>query len=594
MSHKLFDTWTWNRILPEPFNSPTISPRSTTFQSVHNFSTKKEATLHAGILSALQQMFELYNDPTAEEKGAIGCQGEFQKIVEYPSRTGELQVVVFNTNTGKYIAGRFDDASAMPKPYVLKETQQSGTALFFALINVAMDDEEFKDHYNQLCNMHHHGYPDLEQAAQHAYILCDNLYRRIAYADKFGDNGINVAIPSTGNIQNFTTINLNKGVYTPDSALFGKFKVFTLSQSTAKANKKMIDHKDFVGQYQFQPRTFSVGEQELIPELPSWYVVPEEMVQICKHAQMTTEGNRPMRNFLLRGDAGTGKTEGAKAIAAGLGLPYVHLTCSANTEIFDILGQMMPVTNPVRQVTEYPTFEDIRMDASTAYFKLTGEYNEDISEDAVYEKLLEVIASNAKVDCEEPAKQQFEYVESPLIKAMRNGYVIEVQEPTVISNPGVLVGLNSLLDTCGAITLPTGERVTRHPDTVVVITTNVSYEGCRALNQSILSRMDFILDMEEPDLRTVVKRVLGITGCKDKDAVKQMAKIIQSIQETCRKNMIDDGCCGVRELISWVQSYMVCGDISEAARYTILPSVSADPENREMIQTACLDPVLGV
>ena len=177
---------------------------------------------------------------------------------------------------------------------------------------------------------------------------------------------------------------------------------------------------------------------------------------------------------------------------------------------------------------------------------------------------------------------------------MRNGYVIEVQEPTVISNPGVLVGLNSLLDTCGAITLPTGERVTRHPDTVVVITTNVSYEGCRALNQSILSRMDFILDMEEPDQRTVVKRVLGITGCKDKDAVKQMAKIIQSIQETCRKNMIDDGCCGVRELISWVQSYMVCGDISEAARYTILPSVSADPENREMIQTSCLDPVLGV
>ena len=59
MSHKLFDTWTWNRILPAPFNSPTISPRSTTFQSVHNFSAKKEATLHAGILSALQQMFEL-------------------------------------------------------------------------------------------------------------------------------------------------------------------------------------------------------------------------------------------------------------------------------------------------------------------------------------------------------------------------------------------------------------------------------------------------------------------------------------------------------------------------------------------------------
>ena len=49
-----------------------------------------------------------------------------------------------------------------------------------------------------------------------------------------------------------------------------------------------------------------------------------------------------MRNFMMRGPAGTGKTEGAKAIAAGLGLPYVHLTCSANTEIYDLLGQMLP------------------------------------------------------------------------------------------------------------------------------------------------------------------------------------------------------------------------------------------------------------
>ena len=57
--------------------------------------------------------------------------------------------------------------------------------------------------------------------------------------------------------------------------------------------------------------------------------------------------------------------------------------------------------------------------------------------------------------------------------------------------------------------------------------------------------------------------------------------------------MIDDGCCGVRELINWVQSYMISGDMMESARYTILSSVSADAENRKAIQTTCLDPVLG-
>ena len=86
------------------------------------------------------------------------------------------------------------------------------------------------------------------------------------------------------------------------------------------------------------------------------------------------------------------------------------------------------------------------MDAATAYFKLTGEYNETITEDEVYDKLLEVIAEDAR-KFDDTTKQQFSYVESPLVQAMRKGYVLELQEPTVISNPGVLVGLNSLLDT---------------------------------------------------------------------------------------------------------------------------------------------------
>ena len=72
-----------------------------------------------------------------------------------------------------------------------------------------------------------------------------------------------------------------------------------------------------------------------------------------------------------------------------------------------------------------------------------------------------------------------------------------------------------------------------------------------------------------------------------------MAKIINLIQEHCHMNMIDDGCCGVREFISWVQSYMICGDIMEAAKYTILPSVSADSENREDILTTCIEPILN-
>src|SRR5699024_6934925 len=112
-----------------------------------------------------------------------------------------------------------------------------------------------------------------------------------------------------------------------------------------------------------------------------------------------------------------------------------------------------------------------------------------------------------------------------------NGYVLELQEPTCIANPAVLVGLNGLLDQCKSITLPTGETVERHPDTVIVITTNVDYAGCRGMNQSIISRMNLVIDLDEPDEQTLVKRVMGITGCKDKSAVTKMAQIVHKIHE---------------------------------------------------------------
>lgn len=76
-----------------------------------------------------------------------------------------------------------------------------------------------------------------------------------------------------------------------------------------------------------------------------------------------------MRNFMLRGPAGTGKTEGAKAIAAGLHLPYRCITCSANTEIFDLLGQILPDVDEkqLSLVGELPSFQDITLDPATAY-----------------------------------------------------------------------------------------------------------------------------------------------------------------------------------------------------------------------------------
>ena len=206
-------------------------------------------------------------------------------------------------------------------------------------------------------------------------------------------------------------------------------------------------------------------------------MIPPEIQMICEHAKQTTGTTHAMRNFMMRGPAGTGKTEGARAIASALHLPYRFITCSANTEIFDLIGQILPATkedSSYAEEKEYPSLTDIQMDPASAYFMLTGQYEEAIDEFTVYKTLLETVRKDSMTENgnTSPAKE-FKYVDTPLVDAIRNGYVLEIQEPSCIANPAVLVGLNGLLDQCKSITLPTGETVMRHPDTVIVITTNV-------------------------------------------------------------------------------------------------------------------------
>lgn len=585
----LFGNWTWKLTLPEPFDK-VANNVSTTYHSIYCKTSIKKSTLHGPALRAILAYLDMDTSftPASASENAIGTQGD-KTVAEYQSRTKEIHVVVFNKKNGKFNVGRFDDATSSPRVYSLKDGNQTGTALFFSLIPEALKDDEFKEHYDLLGKCKNDGFTDMDEAEKAAFILCDNLYRRIESADAVPGAAIKLVVPATGNLSPLTPMNLNKNAYSPSSILFGTFQILKGTPNTVTA--VTTDKNNFINRFPLSERTFTPKEELMIPRIEDWYVIPPEVVTICKHAQLTTTGNQPMRNFMMRGPAGTGKTEGAKAVASGLGLPYLYYTCSANTEIYDFLGQMLPETEDAfSQQREYPTLVDIQMDPPSAYKKLTGIYDETISENEVYDKLLEVMEQDAKALANENSTgQRFRYVETPLITAIRNGYVIEVQEPTVIANPGVLVGLNALLDRCASITLTTGEVIQRHPDTVVIITTNTSYAGCRDMNQSVISRMNLIIDMEAPDIATLTERTMKVTGCTDKSLVTDMATSVQEISERCKETMINDGSCGVRELISWVQSYMICGNVLEAARYTVLSSVSGDPENRADILSTCLE-----
>ena len=599
-SGKLMEGWTFQRTLPEPFKDYSDDAVFKNIASKYCTQPQKRSTLHAATLQAVLTYLELEESMSgkpAEELGAIGSQTNTYTLAEYPSRTGELHVVVYNPANGKFTAGKYTtppDTENSPGKYVFKDSQNTGAALLFALMPTLLSDEEFNEKYQQLKEDRAAGYPDMDETVKTAAVLCDNAYRRIRYSDALPTGGIRTDISPNGVIPLLKPLALQTGAYAPTEIIHGAFQV--LKPGNIKKKAEVIAKADFTGQYILSPGRMLTPEEELtVPVLPDWYIIPQEVKRICEHAKSTTDTVQPMRNFLLRGPAGTGKTEGAKAIAAGLHLPYRCLTCSANTEVFDLLGQILPDVDGKRTALErqYPSFQDIMLDPAGAYEKLTGTYDENVSEDAVYRQLIDTIFDEMhEYYASKTSQQHFRYVDTPLVKAIRNGYLIEVQEPTVIANPGVLVGLNSLLDRCNSVFLPNGETIQRHPDTVIIVTTNNDYAGCKPLNQSVISRMNLVLDLDQPDEETLVERVLGITGCKEKKTVQTMARIVQSISEYCRENLITDGCCGVRELISWVQSYMVCGDIRESAHYTILPSATADANSRTEVEESCLDPVL--
>ena len=592
----LFDISTFAMAVPPEFDS--YDKETTIYTSEYNVGTAKKSTLHAPTLRAVMAYIRLSKASTdgepLDELGAIGIQNGKKIIAEYIGGRKDIQCVVYNKTKGSILASVYADDKASAAPFVHKGIggKETGTAVFFTLMPIFLEDREFKDYYDILYEQFTTGFPDRESTEEAIFKLCDNVYRRIEIPSKCGASGVMIEFPSTGNVRTITDVARKKGTYSPTDILFGEFRVIKAGVKPKKIGSVM-SVADFAGKFKFSDRIFTDKEQALIPELPSWYIIPEEVETICSFAQKTTDSQLPMRNFMLRGAAGSGKTEGAKAVAAGLGLPYMFLTCSADDEKFDFIGQILPNIEGIdfadAGVTPYiPTLADIHEDPVGAYYNMTGEFNAEITEEDVkteIERMAREKEENKKNE------KEFRYVYTPLIEAIKNGYVIEIQEPTVISKQGVLVGLNSLLDNCKTIKLMTGEVIERHPDTVIILTTNTDYNGCKELNQSIVSRMNLIFDMDTPDAKTMAARAMGITGCTDKNIVHKMAETIEKIIKKCSEELITDGSCGMRELISWVQSYMICEDAAAAAEYTVIASASADAESRESIRSTCIAPV---
>lgn len=618
MSVSINNLFNYSRSLPVPFD--TMTNKKVKVASMYG--AKTESTLCGSVIKAVHAMCRCMNG-TGE--GAVGQIDTNKSVAEYKSSVGPdaYHLVVFDAASGSALASVYDKNTELIEQYVAHPSQRDGAAIFFALMPFLMSDAEFDETFQEYYDQFIAGYPDMAKATESMAILCDNAYRRIK--DDTCPAHINITVDKSGNLMRVSQGQLDSGSFVPTSVTAGEFTIFAKTgPAVIKKAGVVVEHTDFVGKYPLTPgRTLSALELSLIPKLPEWYIIPPEVVDICKHAQKTTGRPMQMRNFLLRGPAGTGKTMGAKAIAAGLGLPYMKYTCSANTEIFDFTGMIFPETDAVStgsseldrereilksmggisyanvaKLMRLPDLDDMDYDPAGVYQALTGVENlaatvQDCMS-VVLEKVTEKVqALSKRAENRQSSGQNYTYVETDFVKALKHGYLVEVQEPSTIIQPGVLVGLNSLLEQEGSITLPTGEIVRRHPDTVVIVTTNVSYEGCRQMNQSVVDRMSLVKDIELPEPEVMVQRAMAVTGCADEYLVSQMVQVVNDMADYCRKNSITDGACGMRSLIDWVISAEISGDPYLSAKYTVISKATADEEDREALITTILDPMFA-
>lgn len=325
-------------------------------------------------------------------------------------------------------------------------------------------------------------------------------------------------------------------------------------------------------------RSFSTIERQMIWQKPASHRTSSVELRIAAEIKENWEDpEMKISNILLEGDAGSGKTQLAKALSADLQLPYTKVTCFADMDKSDVFGALLPVVDSDEEEDQALIDAINQTDTLNAVLKVIKDHYK-VNDELAKQKLADFVQ---RIDEQKSETVRYKYYPSEIVRAIEKGYLLEIQEPTVIRDASVLVALNSALEPNGLLNLPTGV-VPRHADCVIIITTNRNYQGNRPLNESLRDRMQHAEKMDLPTLEVMVERAIGKTNIQEPELLAKMAEIIRLLDETAKANAIK-GVAGMRSYFYWANTWKQGKDVLESLYPKVLYKLTTDPEELKIL-----------